>query len=180
MPRISKVVDPVLDLRYGHMFDIQTINELDEWFREVRLPKSKEEFSDAVVSREFTGQGHHARQGAVLVQLAAIRETSLAATLVQINMDIMSGMRNCLLDDGRIFINTSGGYFSTRPSLQISDTKTVPIWALPDEKVRILQWPGGEHYYAKIGSQDVIIGKTQKWNSKKEAEEAAEQFLREM
>lgn len=42
------------------------------------------------------------------------------------------------------------------------------------DDVRIIQWQGGKHYYAKIGNHDVIDAKSnQKWNSEKEAKEAA-------
>ena len=44
------------------------------------------------------------------------------------------------------------------------------------EDARYIQWPGGEHWYVKFGSTDVVVDGKQKWNSKLEAEEAAKKF----
>lgn len=44
--------------------------------------------------------------------------------------------------------------------------------------VRYMQWPGGEHWYAKIGNDDITdFNGNQKWNTKKEAEEAAKWYI---
>ena len=56
----------------------------------------------------------------------------------------------------------------------------------PDEEkpslsdVRVLVWPGGIHYYAKIGSLDVVDKDgNQKWGTEKEAIEAAKWYIQE-
>lgn len=46
------------------------------------------------------------------------------------------------------------------------------------DDVRYIQWDGGKHWYAKLGHFDVIDKENrQKWNTKKEAEEAAKWFI---
>lgn len=47
------------------------------------------------------------------------------------------------------------------------------------DDVRILQWPGGHHWYAKIGSMDIVdkYG-NQKWSDKSYAIEIAKRFCK--
>lgn len=56
------------------------------------------------------------------------------------------------------------------------------VWPFQKEnkEVRYLQWPNGKHWYAKIGNDDVVDAQgNQKWSTKKEAEKAAEWFLKQ-
>ena len=45
------------------------------------------------------------------------------------------------------------------------------------DDVRIIQWPGGAHYYAKIGNLDVVHDGKQKWDSEIEVKKAAYWFI---
>ena len=179
MPRISKVVDTKFGLNYGYLFDIQSTAEAFEWYKNVRVPAGVEEFNNAVGSREGGNpNGSHATKGWALAYLAGLKGISLVGALTKFNVDLAAGMEKVLNQQGRIFINTNGGYFGYADSLEISDTKEIPHWKLPTEEIRILQWPGGKHYYAKVGNQDVVVDGLQKWNSKYDAQRAAEKFLR--
>ena len=61
------------------------------------------------------------------------------------------------------------------------DTLTFPDEEKPEMKdVRFLVWPGGSHYYSKIGSLDVTDEQgEQKWKTKAEAMKAAEWYIKE-
>ena len=53
-----------------------------------------------------------------------------------------------------------------------------PILERPTENdINIINWPGGKHYYAKVGNYDVVVNGVQKWNTKYEAREAAKTFI---
>lgn len=53
-----------------------------------------------------------------------------------------------------------------------------PILERPTENdINIISWPGGKHYYAKVGNYDVVVNGVQKWNTKYEAREAAKTFI---
>ena len=53
-----------------------------------------------------------------------------------------------------------------------------PILEIPTENdINIISWPGGKHYYAKVGNYDVVVNGVQKWNTKYEAREAAKTFI---
>lgn len=43
--------------------------------------------------------------------------------------------------------------------------------------VEYIKWPGGTHYYAKIGGEDVVVDGEQKWNSYTEAKNAVKKYL---
>ncbi len=180
MPRISKVTDTFTKLEYGYLYDIQTLSELHDWFTIVRLPKGQEEFLDAYQSRESGNlAGRHATSGAALATFARIQDLSLVDALIKLNTSLTWGMETTLERAGRLFINAHGGYFGFKNSLQIEDTREVFAYQLPSQKIRIIRWPHGTHYYAKIGDQDVVVDGVQKWDTWDEALTAANRFIQE-
>lgn len=61
-----------------------------------------------------------------------------------------------------------------------SDVIKFPVISKPSYKdARIMQWPGGKHWYAKIGNVDVVVNGEQKWNSFREADLAVQKFIKE-
>lgn len=87
-----------------------------------------------------------------------------------------------------IYIMQSSGYFMAKPNdpefIESDEiiSKDCSIW--PDnknEQVRYIRWDGGNHWYAKIGTADVVdkFG-NQKWNTKTEAKMAVEEYLKEL
>ena len=48
---------------------------------------------------------------------------------------------------------------------------------LTENDINIISWPGGKHYYAKVGNYDVVVNGVKKWNTKYEAREAAKTFI---
>lgn len=58
----------------------------------------------------------------------------------------------------------------------IKNNITWPTYSIND--IKIVQWPNGEHYYAKIGNMDIVDDKgNQKWNTYDEAFLNAKKFL---
>lgn len=46
------------------------------------------------------------------------------------------------------------------------------------DDVHIIQWPGGSHFYAKVGSVDIVDSRgNQKWNSEEEARKEAAKYI---
>lgn len=84
------------------------------------------------------------------------------------------------------YLNRDMGVISiVKPFLIVEDDWSDKL-LYPDEReldfsnVRYLQWPGGEHWYAKVGSLDIVDEENrQKWNTREEAEKAARWFLKE-
>ena len=88
-----------------------------------------------------------------------------------------------LLKYGTIYINCVGGYcFPTDDSeeLEIIE-KDEPVFPnYTKDNINVIKWPGGSHFYCKIGNIDVTdqYG-NQKWNTRSAAYEEGLKFLKE-
>lgn len=174
MPRISKLIWEGTTLDYGWMYDIQSIPELMEYTQVVRLANAKKEFSDAMKVMHLQGHDN------VLSYLAKLKGIGLIEALGQLNSDVLRGQIRTLDDVGRLFINNKGGYFGYHRELKILETREIDVFALPgksDEPFRIIKWDGGTHFYAKVGDEDVVVNGAQKWDTRKEAEDAAKIYI---
>lgn len=58
-----------------------------------------------------------------------------------------------------------------------SDVLVFPDECYTEDDIKITCWPGGRHWYAKLGNKDVVINNEVKWNSYDRAEEAANEYL---
>jgi hypothetical protein len=171
MPRISKVSFPKMKLDYGYLFDIQNYDDLQGWWDNVRTSISQKDFSQAMLWKD--GKAHKNE----LAQLADVWGLDLVSALSRFQQHLGEGLDKVLQDRKRLFINAAGGYFGYSDGLTISDTRTIDVWALPTEAVRIIQWPDGSHFYAKIGNEDVVVAGKQKWDSRADAEAAGKKYL---
>lgn len=57
MPRISRITWPKMGMNYGWLFDIRTIDELFDYLDNVRAPRARQEFADALKYKQ--GLAHH-------------------------------------------------------------------------------------------------------------------------
>lgn len=171
MPRISKVYDSKFRLRYGWMFDIQNYEDLQGYWDNCRKKMFVTDFDEA---RKYVAGKAHAN---VLAYLAEMKGIDLLTALSELQGRVGRAMSMVLDAEGRLFVNSLGGYFQYSDGMTVSDTKNIDVWALPEEKVRIIQWPDGKHYYAKIGNEDIEFDGKQKWDTKAEAEIASKKFL---
>jgi len=82
---------------------------------------------------------------------------------------------------GAILIRESGSFMPFNPEeFQITDSAEKRELEYPsDTEIKIIRWPGGTHYYAKVGNMDIVDQEgNQKWNTEKEARQKAKQYLR--
>lgn len=76
------------------------------------------------------------------------------------------------------------GYSEGNPHYEIvervySDTLEYPSDKPTYDKVKFIQWPGGKHWYAKIGHEDIVDKNgNQKWESRIDAEAAAYWYIK--
>lgn len=171
MPRVSFVTWPKMKLNYGWLFDIQDYDDLHAWWDNVYKNIAQKDFNEAMKYKE--GKAH----ANVLAQLAELWGLDLISALSRLQSDRGNGMAQVLDEHHRLFVNSVGGYFGWSDALQLSGTHDIDIWALPEESIRIIQWPGGEHFYAKIGNDDVVVDGEQKWETKAAAEAAGKKYL---
>jgi hypothetical protein len=71
----------------------------------------------------------------------------------------------------------TGGYTYLK---EITKSKLIfPGTTYSKEDIRIIQWRGGKHWYAKIGNYDVEINNNSKWDTYNSAYKAACNYLKE-
>jgi len=137
------------------------------------------------VLKSVIGHCNNDFERAVEVYMAATG-TDLRTALVCVeNEAFQSRIKSC--GDKEIYL-THGMQvmlFDERVSEVIAEVEKETL-TFPDEEkpsasdIRVLVWPGGVHYYAKIGSLDVVDKDgNQKWNTKEEALEAANWYIQE-
>lgn len=101
--------------------------------------------------------------------LAKIRESSFADTLGKVESERITGMIALL----PIYINKNGGYMPQTNCTVLAEVES-DTWPVDGktESPRYLQWPGGTHWYCKVGIDDVVVDDERKWDTKDEAEAA--------
>lgn len=161
-----------MKLNYGWLFDIRTSDELFEYLQNVRAPKARAEFAEAM--KYYNGQAHANH----IALLAEVKGISITEAQLKLNADLADSMEKTLRDTGQIFVNIHGGYFGTHGGIRVWESQDIDVFALPEEKVRFIQWVGGTHWYAKIGDEDIVVDGRQKWDTKGEAEDAAAKYLK--
>lgn len=177
MPAIARVRDPRLpNLNYGWMFIIRSWVDLEGWWSQVRMGKSAQEFRDACKTVAAGADAGHAAEGGWIIGLAVLTGDSLVNTLATLNQRTHNGMATALEEKGAIAINGKGGYMTLSPDHELLYEHDIKTFVLPIDKIEILQWPGGVHWYAKYGDIDVVWQDRQKWSTKREAELAAKKF----
>lgn len=95
------------------------------------------------------------------------------------NMEIGRTYIRHVREDGVCFINRNGG---CNAIIEYDDwcTRDDLVWPdFTESDIRVKQFPGGEHWYAYVGSMEVHNGDTLRFGSKREAENAAMEIIRE-
>lgn len=171
--QVSKVAWPEMKIDYGWMFDIRTLPELLDYIDVVRASKIQKDVTDALKWRR--GEAH----ASILATMAGMLDCSIIDAAIKLNGDAIEGLKKCLRETDRIFISDSGAYFGIFNGIEISESKIVDEFRLPGVEPRIIRWPNGKHFYAKIGDVDILdSNKNQKWDTRAEAERAVDQYMK--
>ena len=103
------------------------------------------------------------------------RRISPIEACIEISGSVANAQLEALKSQGFIYVNRMGGW-CWKPMGTIRQTFLKEGFSFPDfgkDDIRISRWPGGQHYYAHIGSMEVRDGDTIKWDSYQEAYEKA-------
>lgn len=79
---------------------------------------------------------------------------------------------------GAVFINPAGGHTHGIETVQFCRRKELVFPDFKQEDIRIKRFHGGEHWYAYIGDMQVRDEGRVKWNTKEEAQAAAEKLVK--
>lgn len=194
MPTFAKVVNTWKDMNidYGYTLKISNWVELLQYWQEVKQSDIEIGLWDLLESGEFasmiTGKAknRHVKttMGQVLLQLAQIeplkeKPAGLFHMVAEHAGKVFQSMMKVLERSGALYVQERGGYFCAGEHMVESDVIEKDNYVYPDTKadIRIIQWGGGTHYYAKVGRRDVVDAEgNQKWDTEEEARRYAEKF----
>lgn len=127
--------------------------------------------------------GHRTQEEACieLILNAAKNRCSILDDIKIYTEKFLSGYIERFTEGKTLLINRNFGFTILSNSIKILDTKHLKGWLFPDhrkfeQKIKITHWPEGKHYYAKVGTLDVVINGEQKWNSEDMAMKKAHEF----
>ena len=125
-----------------------------------------------------------------ITEIKGFKRSSPLALFDTANELLLTAINNRLkdIDNGNVVYVEDGirqfGYTLKNPYFEIvevyySDKLEYPDFNKPTlNDVRFIQWDGGKHWYAKVNKEDITdeFGR-QKWDSKREAEDAARWYI---
>lgn len=188
------------EINYGFLIRITSILELIDYWMRVRTGFVSTGFYDYSRSREYAklcgyspkqmvkhkvGLDHvHSSYGAAIALLAEIKghPKGVIGLIGDFEDRIFKDQAAMIEKHDAIYINHNCGYFWHDDSVKVEKVVTKEDYVFPeftDADIKIIQWRGGKHYYAKVGGIDVVWEGEQKWNTRRAAREAAKNFLKE-
>lgn len=95
--------------------------------------------------------------------------------------EFLSGYHKGFFHYGHIIVSPNNSFRMMDDTFTILETQLRDDMIFPvtqQSEIRIIKWPGGVHYYAKIGNTDVVDANgNQKWNSHEDAYFEAQRYL---
>jgi hypothetical protein len=83
-----------------------------------------------------------------------------------------------LTEGQTLYLRDIGSYSTDDGTMyRVLDSYSSDELKFPASQVRVIQWPGGKHWYAKVGDADVVVDGEQKWETKRQAEAMAKTFI---
>jgi hypothetical protein len=176
--RVSRVSWPTMGLEYGYLFHFKTQEELWDYWTISRAGSIQRGVAEALEASR--GNRHvTSADGALAYMRLQVGGSLIDASSVF--LDVLHGMKKSLREQGEIFVNSNGAYFSLVEGMIVSGTKEVADYILPTDtppKVIISRWPEGMHWYARVDGQDVSLDGTNKWFSELAARTAVDEWLK--
>ena len=118
-------------------------------------------------------------------RLAVSKGSVSILELIDVLTDSVFKVKEKFINEGyTLYINKAGGFMpSLGPEYEVKETIISEELAFPEyteKDIKIIKWPNGIHYYAKVGSMDVVVDGDMKWKSEERAYEKAVEFLKAM
>ena len=113
-----------------------------------------------------------------IIMFGEQRHLTIIDAIVQFRMCIFSQMCEAIREAGYIVINKAGGYH--RGPIKYSQHVHRKTFIWPDFKesdIRISQFPGGQHYYVRIGDMELHEDDKIKWDTREEAMQMAKRYI---
>lgn len=173
----------------GHWYLLaDSINTIKEHFNTYGKSYFKEGVADYFRYLSIGGVGHYEHRFPYIVEITAQKPENqglpwvIVATKVE-NL-IYQAEINLFNKGVKFYLNKEMVSLVDNSTLEVIETVIKEKLVYPDDEkmslddVRYIQWDNGTHWYAKVGKFDVVDkDNNQKWNTKKEAQEATKWFI---
>lgn len=165
---------------YENCYLINDLNEYKEYI-DILLNKFNVSESEIKNIKTFIGHGYSQLTGISTMFSGTIEEKDkrqpILVHLKYLEAMTLKGQLEFLLKGEKLVINKNGGYFPIKKDQKFEITKTLKNKYTVDD-IKINKWYGGNHYYVKIDTIDVIDDNGDvKWNTIKRAKEIALKYL---
>lgn len=115
-----------------------------------------------------------------IVKYAEQRHLSMIDAVVQFRMMVAGQQLDAIHENGYIVLNKQGGYHPGPIEYSQFFRRKKLLWPdFRESDIRITQFPGGEHWYVHIGEFELRENENMKWNTHKEAMDAAMRYVEE-
>jgi hypothetical protein len=174
-----------MQLDYGYVLKITNFTQLLNYTMDYSVNIFSDPFFDyaeTITQRNNTNLNTHFKNNlnACIENLLKLKTNSTyIKELSDLSGGYYSGQVEMLGKYGCIYVQYTGGYFCKSDDIiEYGEPIYSEKCVFPTKKeIKVFKWPNGKHWYAKIGSADVVIDGEQKWNSYDTAKEKAELFL---
>lgn len=113
-----------------------------------------------------------------IIMFGEQRNLTIIDAIIQFRMYLFSQMCEAIRESGYIVINKAGGYHrGPIKHSQFVHRKTFTWPDFQENDIRISQFPGGQHYYVRIGDMELHEGDEIKWNTREEAMAVAKRYI---
>lgn len=185
--KFQKLRDTRVGINYDWLLVIENEDEL--WLYHDYHFKSMVESAWDNLTQYQKGVAHiNTHLGSLIHFRTEFNGGSYVQKTAEIIDDIHYSRLNLIKKWGKIYINKNGGYFFPHKDLIvvdefiITDKKSIRKFKYPEyseKDIKLKQWKGGSHWYAKIGNYDVVDSDgNQKWDTYQESKKCANEFLK--
>lgn len=108
--------------------------------------------------------------------LAECHKTNFGDSLFNLFEKVLVCQAQAIKEGKHVALKQNGSW-STLDAYDTLEVRTLEQLTWPDATVVVTKWPGGVHFYAKVGGVDVVMDGEQKWPTKEAAERAAAKFI---
>ena len=174
-----------LPMSYPYLLEIKSEGDMLEYLTGI----AQKHFDAGVVDvfttlKKKAGQHCDTPFGNYAHCLMSFSGKSTVGALMQGAADITSVLRTTYEKHGIVYAQEIGSFFGAFTEPEVHDE--VPyspgapwpqVERYTDDDIRLTQWTGGSHWYARVGSHEVEVSGETKWATANEAATHAEAFM---
>jgi len=180
---------------WGWWLKIENWLQLYDWYMEVQARivgwgvlnfLASKEFHYLISDKPHKKNHYNTAYGQILLfeakkQFALGKKVGLISLIEFLSKTLLEDKTKQLNKGIILYINKAGGYSPECKSFEEIDFVKKDECIFPEcteNDIKILQWDGGKHWYAKLGGTDVVVDGKQKWKTYDQAKNSAIEFLK--